>query len=64
MHTIRVNSEKSKSKKVESGHYTFPNCYTLCSTKEAINNTASFGGYLEFQERSTFTHPLWVKCSK
>ena len=44
MHTIRVNSEKSKSKKVESGHYTFPNCYTLCSTKEAINNTASFGG--------------------
>ena len=27
-----------KTKKLESGHYTFPNCYTLCYTlcKEAI----------------------------
>ena len=28
------------------------------------NNTGSFAGSLKFQEKSAFTHLLWVDCSK
>ena len=28
------------------------------------NNTGSFVGSLKFQEKSAFTHLLWVNCSK
>ena len=55
----------NQNKKLESGHCAFRNCYTVHRVLfERSNNTGSFAGHLKFQEKSAFTHSLWVNNDK
>ena len=52
-----------KIEKLESGQYTFRNCFYRVVFKRS-NKTGSFVGHLKFQEQSAFSHLFWVSSSK